>query len=74
MAVLHREDDLDVMQGLNEAARAAEMTVLAMETYVDQQMAVVREVNLCRSCVEPVLCYRHSLYFSAKPFVFPDVV
>ena len=74
VAVLHREDDLDVMQGLNEAARAAEMTVLAMETYVDQQMAVVREVNLCRSCVEPVLCYRHSLYFSAKPFVFPDVV
>ena len=71
VAVLHREEDLDVMQGLNEAARAAERIQLARENYVDQQEAVVRELKNCAGCVEPTLCFRHSLYFATRPYFYP---
>ena len=72
VAVLHKEGDLDVVQGLNEAARVADKTFLAREAYVDQQVAVVRNVQKCKDCVEPVLCNQHSLYFAARPYIYPE--
>ena len=72
VAVLHQEGDLDVVQGLNEAARVADKTFMAREAYVDQQVAVVRNVLKCKDCVEPVLCYRHSEYFAARPYIYPE--
>ena len=71
VAVLHREEDLDIMQGLNEAARAAERAFMMREIYIDQQEAVARELRHCKDCKEPILCVRHSAYFSAKPYVYP---
>ena len=71
VAVLHREEDLDIMQGLNKAARAAERAFMMREIYVDQQEAVARELRHCKDCKEPILCVRHSAYFSAKPYVYP---
>lgn len=71
VAVLHSEGDLDVVQGLNQAARAAEAAYLYREIYVDQQEAVARDVGRCEHCVEPVLCQRHSYFFAAKPYIYP---
>jgi len=71
VAVLHREEDLDIMQGLNEAARTAEKVYVASELYVDQQEAVVRELSRCPGCFAPQLCQRHELYFQSKPYYYP---
>ena len=74
VAVLHREEDLEVLQGLNAAARAADQVHVAWQLYVDQQQAVVRDMEKCRLCQKPVLCERHSVYFSVKPYVSPEEI
>lgn len=71
VAVLFSEEDLDLIQGLNEAARAAEVAATAGELYVDQQAAVVRDISRCSLCIQPTLCGRHSLYFYQRPFFYP---
>ena len=72
VAVLHREEDLEVLQGLNAAARNADKLHMSWQLYVDQQEAVVRDMERCQQCKKPVLCGRHSAYFEARPYVFPD--
>ena len=72
VAVLHREEDLEVLQGLNAAAREADKAHVAWQIYVDQQEAVVKDMERCRQCEKPVLCERHSIYFAVKPYVYPD--
>lgn len=72
VAVLHREDDLDLMQELNSAARSAERSVRQGELYVDRQLAVVREVGTCVNCLPPELCVKHTKYFQEKPYVWPS--
>ena len=72
VAVLHREEDLEVLQGLNAAAREADKSHVAWQLYVDQQEAVVRDMERCQLCKKPVLCARHSVYFAARPYVFPE--
>ena len=74
VAVLHKEEDLEVLQGLNAAARAADQVHVAWQLYVDQQQAVVRDMEKCRLCQKPVLCERHSVYFSVKPYVSPEEI
>jgi hypothetical protein len=73
VGVLHREEDLDTVQALNQAAREAEKEVLSGQLYFDQQLAVCREVDRCELCVAPFLCMRHSAYFAARPFAYPDM-
>lgn len=73
VAVLHREEDLDVVQGLNQAAREAEKSIVENELYVDQQEAVVRDLDRCQHCKSPVLCSRHFSYFDSKPYIHPEV-
>ena len=70
VAVLHKEGDLDLMQELNQAARMAESEYRSRELYVDQQLAVVREVERCRECAAPVMCLRHAQYFCARPYSY----
>jgi len=72
VAVLHREEDLDLMQELNTAAREAEKSVLVEELYKDQQDAVAREVEKCGNCAAPYLCEAHSAFFIRRPFVYPQ--
>ena len=72
VAVLHREEDLEVLQGLNAAARDADRLHVSWQLYVDQQEAVVKEMERCQPCKKPVLCCRHSAYFEARPYIFPD--
>ena len=72
VAVLHREEDLEVLQGLNAAAREADKAHVAWQHYVDQQEAVVKDMEKCRLCMKPVLCEQHSAYFAKKPYVYPD--
>ena len=68
--MLHKEGDLDLMQELNQAARMAESEYRSRELYVDQQLAVVREVERCRECAAPVMCLRHAQYFCARPYSY----
>ncbi len=72
VAVLHREGDLDLMQELNAAARAADKTVLHAEAYIDRQQAVIRELNRCAFCTAPELCKKHAEFFETFPPVHPD--
>ena len=72
VAVLHREEDLEVLQGLNAAAREADKSFVSWQLYVDQQEAVVKDMGRCQQCKKPVLCYCHSQYFAARPYVFPE--
>ena len=72
VAVLHREEDLEVLQGLNAAAREADKSHVAWQLYVDQQEAVVRDMERCQLCEKPVLCARHSEYFAGRPYVYPE--
>jgi hypothetical protein len=72
VALLSREEDLDLMQELNAAARAADRAKAADEVYVDQQEAVAKDMNRCGDCVEPVACMKHSEYFAARPYFYPD--
>jgi hypothetical protein len=71
VAVLHREGDLELVEKLNAAAKMANKLVQAKALYIDQQAAVVREVNRCQSCCAPVMCLYHYQYFVLRPFVFP---
>jgi len=70
VAVLHREEDLDLMQELNAAAREAEAEVRQQELYVDHQLAVVRELEACEACLPPQLCQLHSMFFMKKPYCY----
>ena len=69
VAVLHREDDLEMVQELNSAARAADRVLLCDSVYLDQQEAVFREVRNCKGCIEPFLCNQHSLYYMMRLFL-----
>ena len=69
LAVLHREEELELVQQLNAAARAAQRLTDGQTKYSDQQAAVFLEVQRCKECVEPYLCKRHSWYFSKRPFL-----
>ena len=70
VAVLHREEDLEMIQELNMAARLADKTLMALSAYVDQQNAVLRDVQKCRECCAPYMCSRHGQYYMSKPFVY----
>jgi hypothetical protein len=72
VALLSSEDDLDLMQELNAAARAADRTRAADEVYIDQQEAVARDMSRCGECVEPVACLKHSEYFAVRPYFYPE--
>jgi hypothetical protein len=72
VAVLHREDDLDLMQEIAAAARAAEREVAASQLYFDRQIAVTREVDCCDRCIAPVLCDLHLEFFQRFPFMYPE--
>jgi hypothetical protein len=72
VALLSSEDDLDLMQELKAAARAADRARPADEVYIDQQEAVARDMSRCGDCVEPVACMKHSEYFAARPYFYPD--
>ena len=69
VAVLHGEDDLEIVQELNMAARKADQMVLGMSVYFDQQEAVMKDVQRCKVCWPPCMCNQHGLYFSARPYV-----
>lgn len=69
VAVLHREDELELVQELNAAARAAEKLVGGQFHYLEQQEAVYRELKNCAKCHVPHLCQRHTDYFLRKPFI-----
>ena len=69
VAVLHREDEMEMVQELNAAARAAERLVNGQFAYCDQQEAVFRDVRKCKVCQAPYLCERHSGYFLRRPYV-----
>ena len=69
VAVLHSEDDLEIVQELNMAARKADQLLLSMSGYVDQQEAVMKEVVRCPGCCPPCMCNRHGLYFTARPYL-----
>ena len=69
VAVLHREEDLDLMQELNQAARMAETAYMAKELYIDQQLAEIHEVEKCEECAAPIMCWRHAQYFCAMPYL-----
>ena len=56
------------MQELNQAARMAESAYMAKELYIDQQLAVIHEVEKCKDCAAPVMCWRHAQYFCAMPY------
>ena len=73
VAVLHKEDDLDLMQELNTAARSAEAAHVASESYCDQQTAVVREMETCNGCLPPFTCEKHSYYFMMRPYAYPEM-
>jgi len=72
VAVLHREGDLELVEELNAAARAAERLSASASLYMDQQQAVMREASRCASCAEPFLCQAHFTFFTVKPFVPPE--
>jgi len=72
VAVLYREEDLEMMQELDAAAGAAQRAIFEKATYFDQQAAVGRDVIRCRDCQAPNLCFRHQQYFWRRPFVPPD--
>lgn len=69
VAVLHREDELEMVQEINAAARAADKLELNQTIYLDQQSAVFRDVKKCQGCREPCLCAKHNLFFVRKPFI-----
>jgi Family of unknown function (DUF5641) len=69
VAVLHREDELELVQELNAAAREAERLASGRSTYLEQQEAVFREVEKCQGCHAPHLCIRHSQYYLFRPYV-----
>jgi hypothetical protein len=69
VAVLHREDELELVQELNAAAREAERLASSRSTYLEQQEAVFREVEQCQGCQAPHLCARHSQYYLSRPYV-----
>jgi Family of unknown function (DUF5641) len=73
VAVLHREDELEMVQELNAAARAAEKLYLTKTLYQEQQKAVFREVQECQFCSAPVMCQRHYFYFASRPFMAEEV-
>ena len=68
VAVLHREDEVELVQQINAAARAAEKIVGEKSLYLEQQKAVFSDVKRCGDCQVPYLCEKHSLYFWNKPF------
>jgi hypothetical protein len=67
--VLHREDELELVQELNTAARVAEKLVLEQSLYLDQQEAVFRETQCCQTCNPPYMCAQHYGYFCMRPYV-----
>lgn len=69
VAVLFNEDDLDLAQELNAAARGVEADVAAVGCKLGQQVAVARELNHCSYCCQPNLCQRHLQFFSANPWL-----
>jgi len=69
LAVIYREDELELVQELNAAARAADRASASGSLYVEQQAAVLRDVQRCESCVEPFMCQLHYSYFVSRPFV-----
>jgi hypothetical protein len=69
VAVLHREEELELVQELNRAAREGERLLVRPELYNDQQEAVVKEVHMCQMCVAPHMCQQHFTYFCSKPFI-----
>jgi hypothetical protein len=72
VAVLHREDELDLMQELSLAAGVANKQAAAANLYFDRQAAVVKEVNRCVYCVAPTLCGRHLSFFYSHPFMYAE--
>jgi hypothetical protein len=72
VAVLHREDELDLMQELSLAAGVANKQAAAANLYFDRQAAVVKEVNRCVYCVAPTLCGRHLSFFHSHPFMYAE--
>jgi hypothetical protein len=68
VAVLHREDELELVQELNAAARAAEKLAASSLSYMEHQEAVCREVERCSGCFAPNMCPRHFGYFCRKPY------
>jgi hypothetical protein len=69
VAVLHKEDELELVQHLNQAAREGRRLARQAELYVDQQSAVVREVEKCLQCAAPFMCSRHYTFFCLHPFM-----
>lgn len=72
IAVLFGEDDIELSQELNAAARDAERSINHQGLYFSRQRAVICEINQCPLCVEPMLCVRHLSYFKKNPFVNDD--
>jgi hypothetical protein len=69
VAVLHREDELELVPELNTAARVAEKLVLEQSLYLDQQEAVFRETQCCQTCNPPYMCAQHYGYFCMRSYV-----
>ena len=58
LAVLHKVGDLELVEELNEAARLSDQLVRQGSLYLDQQEAVLREVQRCAVCGPPFLCLK----------------
>jgi hypothetical protein len=71
VAVLHSENDLDLLHELAGAARAADRVSHMQEAYTDRQLAVMRDVEKCGGCVVPNLCSHHGAFFASFPFRYP---
>jgi hypothetical protein len=69
VAVLYREDELEMVQQLNAAAREADRLGSKSEAYLAQQVAVCRDVEVCVHCSAPFMCMRHYQFFERNPYV-----
>lgn len=69
LAVLHREEELELVQQLNAAARLADRLVAVQNSYMVRQTAVMREVSKCCLCSAPYMCFQHGAFFVRCPYV-----
>ena len=74
VAVLHSEDDLEMVEELSLAAKMANRMVAGQSLYLDQQEAVLQDVRRCPGCWPPGMCLRHGLYFVARPYMAAEPI
>jgi len=64
IAIVHKEDQLELIDELNQAARASDKHLYMKNNLEYQHEAVKREVVKCMECKEARYCERHKQFFS----------